>query len=253
MEKKQNRMKGFVSDLIFYGILLSLIIAALAVSGSSKNGPRVIGGYSAFLVLTGSMEDVIPKGSLVITKSVDPSELKVGDDITYMVSENTTVTHRIIDIEEEYLNTGERAFYTQGTMNTEPDRNPAAAVNVVGKVVYHNKTLGTIVNFGQDNWPLVIFFIVVFLVFMKVIEKILRKEPEEAEATELAPEHEEIRKPEKRKTKTASEKPVEETGKSKKQKKTKHQKHQNQNISAQRENIRREEDEDGFVLEIIEL
>lgn len=231
----QSKLKSIVSDLIFYGILISLIIAALAVSGRGKNGPRVIGGYSAFLVLTGSMEDVIPRGSLVVTKSVDPNELKVGDDITYMVSENTTVTHRIIDIEEEYLDTGARAFYTQGTMNTEPDRNPAAAVNVVGKVIYHNQTLGTIINLGQDNWPLIIFFIVVFLGFLKVIERILRNDPEEI--TETAIKEESVKTAEKQKNvkkqATHSKKSTKETDR--------------------REQTVRTEDEDGFVLEIIDL
>lgn len=175
----QNKLQTTISDLVFYGILLLLIIAALAVSGNGKSGPRVIGGYSAFLVLTGSMENVIPQGSLVFTKTVDPNELNIGDDITYMVNENTTVTHRIIDIKEEYLDTGARVFYTQGTMNMEPDRNPVAAVNVVGKVIYHNKMLGMIVNFGQKNWPLVLFFIVVILFFLKGAERILQNEPED--------------------------------------------------------------------------
>lgn len=95
-----------------------------------------------------------------------------------MVSETTTVTHRIIGIEENYLNTGQRSFITQGVMNSEADRNPVAAVNVVGKVVWHNKLLGIVVSFGQANWPLVLFLIVVLLVFVKIVEIILRKDPE---------------------------------------------------------------------------
>lgn len=174
----KKSFKTTVSDLIFYGILFMLVIATLAISMSGASAPKAFGGYSAFVVLTGSMEEVIPKGSLVVTKSVDADELQIGDDITYMVSETATVTHRIIGIEENYLNTGERAFITQGVMNSEADRNPVAAVNVVGKVVWHNKLLGTVVSFGQENWPLVIFLIVVLLVFVKIVEIILRKDPE---------------------------------------------------------------------------
>lgn len=181
----QNKMKKIVSDMIFYGILFSIVIAVLAVSAGSSAAPRAFGSYSAFVVLTGSMDKVIPQGSLVVTKHVDPNELEIGDDITYMVSEKTTVTHRIVEIQEEYLDTGARAFRTQGVMNKEPDRNLVAAVNVVGKVIYHNHILGVIVSFGQDNWPLVIFFIVVMLVFIKVLELILRQQiPAEAEDEE---------------------------------------------------------------------
>ena len=168
-------MKKIISDLIFYGILISMVVATLAVSGKN-GGPRMFGPFSAFTVLSGSMEEVIPKGSLVVTRRVNPSELKVGDDITYMVNESTTVTHRIIEIQEDYLSTGQRAFRTQGVMNEQPDTNPVMAVNVVGKVIYHNKMLGTAVKYGQDNWPLVIFFIAIFLFFVKTVEYILRKD-----------------------------------------------------------------------------
>lgn len=187
----RNRMKKVVSDLIFYGILISLVVTSLAISGKNGTGPRMIGGFSAFVVLTGSMEEAIPKGSLVVTKRIAPEELEIGDDITYMVSESTTVTHRIIKIEENFLNTGERAFRTQGVMNGDPDRNPVMAVNVVGKVIYHNKLLGTIVNYGQDNWPLIIFLIVVFLFFLKIVEYILRKgdRKEESEHSKLLEEN----------------------------------------------------------------
>ena len=174
--RKTPLMKRVVSELIFYGILISMIITSLVISGRNGAGPRMLGPFSAFTVLTGSMEEVIPKGSLVVTKRVDPSELNVGDDVTYMVSESATVTHRIIKIEENFFNTGERAFQTQGVMNKEPDRTPVMAVNVVGKVIYHNKPLGTIVKYGQDNWPLVIFFIAIFLFFVKAVDYILRKD-----------------------------------------------------------------------------
>ena len=209
--EKTSLIKRIVSDLIFYGILISLVVASLVISGKGGTGPRMLGPYSAFTVLTGSMEEVIPKGSLVVTQRVDPTELKVGDDITYMVSENTTITHRIIEIQEDYLGTGERAFKTQGVMNETPDMNPVAAVNVVGKVIYHNKPLGTVVKYGQDNWPLIIFLIIVFLFFLKTVEYILRKD---------------------------------------------HRKEENGNSKFLEENSdtgKTIQDEDGFVLEIIEL
>ncbi len=209
---KTSLMKNVISDLIFYGILLSLMAASLAISGRNEAGPRMFGGYSAFVVLTGSMDEVIPKGSLVVTKKVDPLELNVGDDITYMVSESTTVTHRIMEIEENYLDTGERSFRTQGVMNKDPDVNPVAAANVVGKVIYHNKALGAVVNYGQDNWPLIIFFIGVFLFFIKTVDYIMRKDDTEKDKCSLE--------------------------------------HSEENSEAGSKTI---EDEDGFVLEIIDL
>lgn len=180
----KKNYKKLVSDLVFYGILFSMVFATVSICGSGTSAPRMVGRYSAFVVLTGSMEEVIPKGSLVMTKHVEVEELKVGDDITYMVSEAATVTHRIVEIEENYLDTGTRGFRTQGVMNSEPDLNFVAAVNVVGKVIWHNKTLGIVVSFGQRNWPLLIFFIVVLFGFVKLVESILRKETVETDGIE---------------------------------------------------------------------
>lgn len=231
--------KNIISDLLFYGVLIALVLTFLAISSKNSTGPRVVGGYSAFVVLTGSMQDVIPKGSLVITQHVDPNELEVGDDITYMISEKTTVTHRIIKIEEEYLDTGERAFTTKGTMNAEADRTPVAAVNVVGKVIYHSEGLGKMISLGQENWPLIVFFIVVALIFIKIVGNILETgEPKEAAEDRNGPNEAKASKA---------------TIKAKKVKRAKKQKETKETNEMGTEKTSETKDEDGFTLEIIDL
>ena len=115
-----------------------MIVAALFVRTTSDGAPRSLAGYSGMIVLTESMQSEIPKGSLVIAQQVDPETLQIGDDITYMANQTTSVTHRIVGINENYENTGQRAFQTQGIMNDQPDSQPVPAVNVVGKVVFHS-------------------------------------------------------------------------------------------------------------------
>lgn len=83
-------------------------------------------------------EDVYSKAAPVVSRRTDPSTLEIGDDITFMTGETTTVTHRIIGIVENYADTGQRAFQTQGVMNRTPDSQLVPAVNVVGKVVFHS-------------------------------------------------------------------------------------------------------------------
>ena len=130
-DAKLVKFKNVILDMGFYLTLVLLIVISLTIGGKNSSGPRSIGGFSAFVVLTGSMEDVIPKGSLVITQKTEPMDLQIGDDITYMISAENTVTHRIIGIEDDYLQTGQRAFYTQGFMNSAPDKNPVAAVKLL--------------------------------------------------------------------------------------------------------------------------
>lgn len=160
-EKKKKTAIGIVGDVLFYVVILGVVFGAFFLRMGSGGQPTMIAGYSGMTVLTSSMEDVYPKGSLIITQRVDADELQIGDDITYMISETSSITHRIIGITEDYLNTGERAFETQGTMNEKPDKDPVAAANVVGKVIFCSKPLGQAASFVTDNWPILLFSVVV--------------------------------------------------------------------------------------------
>ncbi len=174
--KKKRKKFAWIWDVVFYLLIVAVVLGAFLIRSSSGGKPFLFAGYSAFTVLTSSMEDVIPKGSLVITKSVDASTLQIGDDITFMSGPTSTITHRIVDIEEKYAETGERAFKTKGTMNKQED-DWVPAVNVVGKVVYHNKTIGDIANFIKTNWPYILFVVIVLVVLCYVLKRVLREDP----------------------------------------------------------------------------
>ncbi len=166
-QKKKAGILTFLGDLLFY-LFLVVFVAVVAI-WSSNGLPKVFFGYSAFTVLTSSMEDVIPKGSLIVTKQVPPEELKIGDDISYLAGETTVITHRIIGIEPDYLEQGQLGFRTKGTMNLEPDDLLVPQVNVVGKVVFHSQLAGSAVSFIRAQWPLLIFIVFVILMLIKVL------------------------------------------------------------------------------------
>ena len=121
--------------------LFVFLIAGLILIKSS-NGPFFIMGYAPMEILTSSMQDTLPNGSMIIVKSVDPETLVVGDDITFFVGPNTTYTHRIIAIYPNYDETGTIGFQTKGTNNPMPDDFVVYAENVVGRVVGHVPKLG---------------------------------------------------------------------------------------------------------------
>lgn len=157
----KKRAVSILGNVLFYAVLICIVVGAFLAKSGSGGQPTVIAGYSAFTVLSSSMEDTYPKGSLIITHSVDANTLEIGDDITYMASATSSITHRIISITENYLGTGARGFETQGTMNENPDKEPVAAANVVGKVVFCSKVLGQAATFVSANWPILLFFVVV--------------------------------------------------------------------------------------------
>lgn len=181
-EPKKKKAISVLTSVLFYVIIIAMVFGAFLLKSGSGGRPTMIAGFSAFTVLTSSMEDVYPKGSLIITRSVDAKDLKVGDDITYMVSETSSITHRIIGITENFQDTGERAFETKGVMNPNPDKDPVAASNVVGRVIFHSKALGSMAAFVKSNWPLLLFLVVVLIGLITFLKWNSRKSAADKEA-----------------------------------------------------------------------
>jgi signal peptidase I len=85
-------------------------------------------GYAALLalrlepmtMLTGSMGKTIPPGSLVITRQVSPTVLRVGDVITFQkpLGESGRDTHRIVKIARS---NGHTIYRTKGDANASAD------------------------------------------------------------------------------------------------------------------------------------
>lgn len=161
--KNQRTALSIASSVLFYVGIVAFVFCAFLIRSNQKGRPLMVGGYSAMTVLTGSMENVYPQGSMIITKSVDSNSLEIGDDITYMTGESSSITHRIIGITENYLDTGKRGFETQGVMNEKPDKEIVASANVVGKVVFCSKTMGNIASYITKNWPLLLFVVIVIV------------------------------------------------------------------------------------------
>jgi len=155
---KYSRLPKVMLDVIFY---VTLVIAVAAAFFYSTNHSKVkfFFGYSYFTVLTTSMQSEIPKGSLIITKHVDSSIINIGDDITYLRSDGSTVTHRVVEIYNNYENSGARGFQTKGIDNPEADENIVYAANVVGVVIFSVANLGSVLSYIANNlWFVFVMF-----------------------------------------------------------------------------------------------
>jgi signal peptidase len=113
--------------------------------------PLVIGG-STYTVLTGSMAPLMPAGTLVVTRPVDPADVEIGDVITYQMhsGEPEVVTHRVRGVGA--TTDGERAFVTRGDANGADDP-PVRAVQVRGVVAYRVPLVGHVNAWVGANRP----------------------------------------------------------------------------------------------------
>lgn len=140
MSKTIKQVWNWVSGVLV-GIVVLLAIALVGV--------RLI-GLQPFVVLSGSMRPTYEVGSLIYVKDVDYKELKVGDPITYMISQDTVVTHRIIEVlvDEEDPNT--LRYFTKGDANDVPDGVSVHYKNIIGKPVFSIPYLGYVSNYIQN-------------------------------------------------------------------------------------------------------
>ena len=129
--------------------ITTLIVAIAVLLAVALVGVRVV-GLQPFVVLSGSMEPAYHVGSLIYVKDVDHKELKVGDPITYMISQDTVVTHRIIEILVDEQDPDTLRFFTKGDANEMADGSSVHYKNILGKPVFSIPYLGYVSNYIQN-------------------------------------------------------------------------------------------------------
>lgn len=131
-----------------WNIISGIIVALFLLAAVALVGVRFF-GYSVFAVLSGSMEPTYPTGSLIYVKKVDCRDLKVGDPITFMLSEDTVATHRIVEIVPDPDDPSVIRFATKGDANNVVDGKLVHCKNVIGEPVFCVPKVGYFVSYIQ--------------------------------------------------------------------------------------------------------
>lgn len=126
----------------------SILVAAVVLLAVALVGVRIV-GLQPYVVLSGSMEPTYSVGSLIYVKSTDYKQLKVGDPITFLVSEDTVATHRIIEVLPDEDDPNTIRYFTQGDANDAPDGSSVHYKNIIGKPVFSIPYLGYVSNYIQ--------------------------------------------------------------------------------------------------------
>lgn len=138
---------GIVNRLVrLAGAALSavLVLAMLSVIALLV-APRVVGAH-LLVVQSQSMEPVVPMGALAVSLPVSPSEIAVGDVITYqsldLGGESGFVTHRVV----ERLGDGVGLrFVTKGDASEAADLDPVPPSAIVGRAALVIPLIGFLV------------------------------------------------------------------------------------------------------------
>ena len=79
--------------------------------------PRAF-GYQPYMVVSASMQQSFPVGSLIFVRDAVPEEIEVGDPITF-TSGTLTITHRVMEKHDD-----EKYFVTKGDSNNVGEITP---------------------------------------------------------------------------------------------------------------------------------
>lgn len=157
--KPLKKFFEILGDAVFILLLLTMVVLAFFLIRSKvSNRAPSIGGYSMYVVMSGSMNPAFDTGSLVMEKQVDKSILKSGDIITYVPanSQNVSVTHRIVKV-----NKGDKlSFITKGDANNVNDAETIYPENVLGKVVFSIPYIGYLMYYVRTKLGTMLLIIV---------------------------------------------------------------------------------------------
>lgn len=150
----QKKISEIAADVMFY-LAAFLIFISILIFNIEGGRPKPFFGYSFFTVVSNSMEDEIPKGSLILVKSISAQKLNVGDNITFAQNRCTLIAHKIIDIYKDNDNSGTARFRTKGVNNLTPDSNIVNETDVIGKVIFVIPGLGTVISFLNEKFYII--------------------------------------------------------------------------------------------------
>jgi signal peptidase I len=169
------RKLALIGRILLIILYLLVIVIGLAVA------ILLLCGMKLYCVETGSMEPDYPIGSMVVVERVWFESLNEGDVITYVVSDNTVVTHRVIGIDPEH-----RLLTTKGDNNIVADASPVSYENVLGRVNFCVPGFGYVflflsTRFGKIMLGIAAFGLIGFYIIKRMYYRSLENEEDEDE------------------------------------------------------------------------
>lgn len=169
----ENPVLKLINNIVY--VILFLIVASVlfvVILQRASNNAIALGGIRIFNIVSESMVPKYNIGDVLVVKSIEPQNIKVGDDIAYIGQESTfnqkIVTHQVIKIDYE---NGEYIFHTKGIANILED--PLVHQNqVFGKVVYKIWILSLISKILSNVYVVFfgIFVPIVILIFWTILK-----------------------------------------------------------------------------------
>ena len=123
--------------------------AAIATAAllAAAFGPTLI-GMRSMIVMSGSMEPVLPLGAVALTRPVDARSVAIGDIVSFRQrGDQIATTHRVMKIDTD---AGYLVFVTKGDANDAADAEPVVVAGEIDRVERIVPYAGLIVGFARS-------------------------------------------------------------------------------------------------------
>lgn len=158
-----------------YRLITSILLVLMIALAVLMVVPKFF-GITPLAVLSGSMEPTYHVGSLIYIVKTDPTTILVGDPITFNISADTMVTHRVVAIDE-----ANQTFTTKGDANNTNDGSPVSFSNVVGKPLFTIPMLGYLaVYLSSKSGNIILITLIIVVLILTFLPDLLLKDNKES-------------------------------------------------------------------------
>ncbi len=158
--EKVGRVLSYAAIVVLIFCALFFVYYFISIAVYKANPQSKLPRFGLYTIISPSMEPKIKVYDVVVTKTVDPKTIKVGDVISFIssstISRGLLVTHRVVSI--AIASNDELAFKTKGDNNQTADTAPAMSSSIVGKVIFKIPQLGRVQFFlaQKAGWLLIV-------------------------------------------------------------------------------------------------
>ena len=179
-EKIENNIVYKILRTFIY-VVVFLLLFIIVVQKVTHNNLSV-GGVRVFMIVSESMKGEYEIGDILISKSVPPEEINIGDNVTYLGEKGPLkgiiVTHKVV----EKMETGGTVYYTTKGIANDIEDPRIGYDQIYGKVIYKTIILSAIAKLMNNQLTYYILFTLVALIIsIEIVSAIFIKDDKESE------------------------------------------------------------------------
>lgn len=186
MAKKKNGKSSAVN--IIEGIVIGILILLIAVmlflyfSFSDNGAAPNIFGYTVYHTKAVKMEPKIPQNTVVIGKTGDLDNIKVGSVVVCKIGEDTVLT-RVVQLVSE---NGEMSYVVKFDTAPANDTFKIPAENIIARATSQSSILGSVLSFATSTFGIMLVIIIPsFIIIVFQVIRIVNVKRTQEEAVSL--------------------------------------------------------------------